>query len=135
MSALTDTARRYVLVVEDDMDSNELLVSQFQRAGWDAAGVDDGTTAMEAVAERRPDLMCVDLGLPLVSGFELCAWVRRHPELKDMPLLIVTGRTSFEDIAHASEVGADEIVCKPYRRTDLLAAARRLLQPSREATR
>ncbi len=131
MSALTDTARRYVLVVEDDMDSNELLVSQFQRAGWEAAGVDDGTTAMAAIAERRPDLVCVDLGLPLVSGFELCAWVRKHPELEDLPLLIVTCRTSFEDIAHASEAGADEIVCKPYNRSDLLAAAVRLVQRRR----
>ncbi len=135
MSTLTETARRYVLVVEDDFDANRLLQMQFRRAGWEAAGVDDGTTAMAAIAERRPDLVCVDLGLPLVSGFELCAWVRKHPELEDLPLLIVTCRTSFEDIAHACEVGADEIVCKPYRRSDLLDAASRLLQPSRAVPR
>jgi chemosensory pili system protein ChpA (sensor histidine kinase/response regulator) len=122
-------AKPYILVVEDDTGTNRLLVKQLTSAGFEAAGVDDGTTALASMAERKPDLVCVDLGLPLVSGFELCRTIRQDPRLGKTPILVVTSRTTLEDITHACEVGADEIVRKPFRRTELVAAVRRLIAP------
>ena len=120
--------RPYVLVVEDDSACKRMLVTQLRQDGFEVDGVDDGSTAMCSLKERRPDLVCVDLGLPMVSGFELCKWVRHDPSLASVPLLVVTCRTSLEDLTHATEAGADEILSKPYRHAELLAAARRLLE-------
>ena len=119
--------RPYVLVVEDDSACKRMLLAQLRQDGFDADGVDDGSSAMCSLQERRPDLVCVDLGLPMVSGFELCKWVRHNPALARVPLLVVTARTTLEDKAHATEAGADVILSKPYRQAELIAAARRLV--------
>jgi chemosensory pili system protein ChpA (sensor histidine kinase/response regulator) len=130
IAAVRHKSRPYVLVVEDDSACKRMLLSQLRRDGFEVDGVDDGSTAISALAERRPDLVCIDLGLPLVSGFELCEWVRHNPSLAEVPLLVITSRTSLEDVAHATEAGADEVLSKPYRHAQLLAAARRLLDSS-----
>jgi len=130
-AAATDPST-YVLVVEDDTETSKLLVTLFRKAGYEARGVDDGTTAMTALDERRPDLLCVDLGLPLVSGFELVNYVRSNPKLKGLPVLVVTARTTLEDATHAQEAGADVIVYKPFKRRHLLDTAGELLARPRK---
>ena len=127
MTKRTATIQPYVLVVEDDSACKRMLVTQFRQDGFEVDGVDDGSTAMCSLQERRPDLVCVDLGLPMVSGFELCKWVRHNPALTGVPLLVVTARTTLEDKAHATEAGADVVLSKPYRHAELIAAARRLV--------
>jgi DNA-binding response OmpR family regulator len=114
-----------VLIVEDDPALGEVMAVHLAAEGWDLRRVADGEAALEACAERLPDLVVLDVMLPKRSGLEVCAALRAlyHPS---PGVVMVTARDTELDVILGFEVGADDYVLKPFRPRELVARARAL---------
>jgi two-component system phosphate regulon response regulator PhoB len=122
-----------VLIVEDEPPLVELLSYNLEKAGFQAQIARDGDEALLAVEERRPDLVLLDWMLPYVSGIEICRRLRRNPETRDLPIILLTARGEEDDRIRGLEAGADDYVVKPFSPSELVARVRAVLRRTRPA--
>lgn len=104
-------ARPVVLVLEDDLDVQRVIARGVERAGCRAVCAADGRDALRLFSELQPVLVCMDLMLPTVSGFEVCRRLRAAGAA--VPVAAMSSRDLPEDVAHALESGCDVFVRKP----------------------
>ncbi len=121
----------YLLVVEDEAPLVAMLRYNLERSGFDVAEAADGEEAMISVGERRPDLVVLDWMLPLMSGLEVCRQLRRRPETRDVPIIMLTARGEEGDRVRGLESGADDYVTKPFSPQELIARIRAVLRRAR----
>ncbi len=114
---MTDPAE--VLVVDDDVFNVQLLTELCQSAGHTVRSAPDGLKALEAIGERQPDLVLLDLMMPGLDGYEVLARLRADPQTEDLPVIIVTARADADARVRGVELGADDFVTKPFRFKDL----------------
>jgi two-component system chemotaxis sensor kinase CheA len=120
-----------VMVVDDSLMVRELQRSILERAGYEVRTANDGHEALTMLAEQPPDLVVTDIEMPNVDGIELTASIRSHPRLANIPVLIVTSRTSEEDHQRGLDAGADALIVKTaFDEAGLLEAVARLLGES-----
>ncbi|HEY3593933.1 MAG TPA: response regulator [Polyangiaceae bacterium] len=124
---LNDTKRGFLVVVEDDSTLRELITEHLESIGFEVAAVANGDAAMEIVRNRHPDLLCIDLNLPSVSGFDLCEHIRADSTLNDVAILMMSASVQLEARAFSFEAGADGYLRKPYKLEQLTAEVTRLL--------
>ena len=124
-------ARHRVLIVEDEHDIAGLIKHTLERSGHaDAEVVYSGDAALKAVTEHPPDLIILDLNLPVLSGTEVCRILRSRADLKHVPIIMLTARTSEDDRVSGLELGADDYVTKPFSLRELTARVRAVLRRS-----
>lgn len=114
-----------VLVVEDSEAFVEALSVGLEREGFEVLIARDGAEALDRFDEVGPDLVLLDVMLPTVSGIDVCREIRRS---SDVPIIMVTARSSEIDTVVGLEVGADDYVTKPYRMRELVARMRAVLR-------
>jgi two-component system alkaline phosphatase synthesis response regulator PhoP len=120
-----------VLIVEDENDIAGLIKHTLERSGnADAEVVSSGDAALKAVAAHPPDLIILDLNLPVVSGTEVCRILRSRTEARHVPIIMLTARTSEEDRVNGLELGADDYVTKPFSLRELTARVKAVLRRS-----
>jgi two-component system phosphate regulon response regulator PhoB len=122
-----------VLVVEDEAPLVTMLRYNLEREGFQVCEASDGEEALVQIAERRPDLVLLDWMLPLVSGIEVCRRIRRSPETRSLPVVILTARGEESDRVRGLDSGADDYVVKPFSPSELVARLRAVMrraQPS-----
>lgn len=117
-----------ILVVEDEPDIQELIRYHLDHAGFDVEAVGNGDAALESLRRRRPSLLVLDLMLPDRSGTELCREIRSDPDLKDLPIIMVTARSDEVDRLVGFELGADDYVAKPFSPRELTLRVRAVLR-------
>lgn len=117
-----------VLVVEDDDKIAAPLVRTLEREGYVVRRAPDGTSALEQVSDRRPDLVLLDLGLPDMDGLDVCRRIREDGY--DGGVIILTARDGELDRVVGLDVGADDYIVKPFGLAELLARARATLRRS-----
>ncbi len=122
-----------VLIVEDEPPLVELLSYNLEKAGFQPHIARDGDEAILAVEERKPDLVLLDWMLPYVSGIEICRRIRRNPETRDLPIIILTARGEEDDRIRGLDAGADDYVVKPFSPSELVARVRAVLRRTRPA--
>lgn len=115
-----------ILVAEDDLEIAGPLVRTLQAEGYSVALVSDGLSALEKAKSTKPDLIVLDLGLPNMDGLDVCRSLRAQK--LDMPILILTARTSELDLVVGLDAGADDYIMKPFRSSELLARLRALVR-------
>ncbi|GGX69855.1 response regulator transcription factor [Streptomyces anandii] len=120
----------HVLVAEDDEMQAELIRRSLLAEGHTATVVHDGRAALDAVREHRPDLVILDLMLPVIDGFGVCRVLRRDD---DVPVLMLTARSTEDDVLLGLELGADDYMTKPYSPRELMARIRTVLRRSGRA--
>ena len=121
--------RHRVLIVEDEHDIAGLIKHTLERGGdADAEIVGSGDAALKAVAEQPPDLIILDLNLPVVSGLEVCRILRSRADVPHVPIIMLTARTSEDDRVAGLEHGADDYVTKPFSLRELTARVRAVLR-------
>lgn len=121
-------ARQRVLVVDDALTVRELQRGILERAGYDVRVAVDGVQAMLQLADESCDLVLTDVEMPLMDGFALTAAIRAHPTLANVPVLILTSRSSAADRQRGLDAGADGYISKSgFDETSLLSAVNRLL--------
>ncbi|MGC9541466.1 response regulator transcription factor [Streptomyces sp. UG1] len=123
----------HVLVAEDDEMQAELIRRSLLAEGHTATVVHDGSAALEAVRRQRPDLVVLDLMLPVIDGFGVCRVLRRNPENPDIPVLMLTARSAEDDVLLGLALGADDYMTKPYSPRELMARIRTVLRRSGRA--
>jgi two-component system alkaline phosphatase synthesis response regulator PhoP len=118
-----------VLVVEDEADIASLIKHALERAG-DASVeiVSRGDEALRSIAGRQPDLVILDLNLPVVSGDEVCRILRQRTETRLLPIIMLTARTSESDRVGGLDLGADDYMTKPFSLRELGARVRAVLR-------
>lgn len=102
-----------ILVIEDDKDNQELILFLLQNAGYEVRQAMDGRRGMEMALEHRPDLILLDLTIPGLDGWKLAGRLKKHAELKTIPVIAVTGHTLPGDRRQAIASGCDGYITKP----------------------
>ncbi|HYO54084.1 response regulator [Archangium sp.] len=116
------------LVVEDSPLFRRMLSDMLQTLGFTRVmEAFSGHTAKELLAEQRPDLVCLDLTLPDISGYEVCEHIRATPGLQDVPVLMISARTMTMDRAQAEEAGASGYLIKPFTPDELRLQVERVM--------
>ena len=121
-----------VLVVEDENDIAGLIKHTLERSG-DASVevVGRGDEALRSITGRPPDLVILDLNLPVLSGDEVCRILRQKQETRQIPIIMLTARTSESDRVAGLDLGADDYVTKPFSLRELAARVRAVLRRRR----
>ena len=122
-------ARTHVLVVDDEQDIAGLIKHTLEKGGEiEVELVMTGDAALKAVTERTPDLIVLDLNLPVLSGLEVCRILRARTATARVPIIMLTARTSESDRVTGLDVGADDYMTKPFSLRELAARVRAVLR-------
>lgn len=123
-----------ILIVEDEPGLVTMLRYNLEREGFRVDEAADGEEGLLKVEEAKPDLILLDWMLPRVSGLEVCRRVRRRPESRDLPIIMLTARGEETDRVRGLDTGADDYVTKPFSPSELMARIRALLRRARPST-
>jgi two-component system cell cycle response regulator DivK len=118
---------KLILVVEDQEDNRQILRDLLHSANYEMMEADNGEEALAAVARQRPDLILMDIQLPLLDGYEATRRIKSDPALRSIPIIAVTSYPLSGDEYKGREAGCDDYVTKPYSPRQLLAKIRELL--------
>jgi len=113
-----------ILVVEDQEDNRQILRDLLANAGYDMIEAEDGQQAIVAATEHRPDLILMDIQLPMLDGYEATRRIKADPALSRIPIIVVTSYALSDDEEKARAAGCDAYVAKPYSPRALLAKIR-----------
>jgi DNA-binding response OmpR family regulator len=107
-----------ILIIEDDKNLQEYLQDLLIDKGFSVKILDTGTHAIETIEKIHPDIVILDLGLPLVKGESVCREIKK--EFSSIPVIILTGKDAITDKINAFELGADDYITKPFVAEELL---------------
>ena len=119
--------QKQVLVIEDDLNTANLVAVYLQKEGFHALQAHDGVKGLALAVKHRPDLVILDLMLPRMDGWEVC---RRLRQTSDVPLIMLTARGEEIDRVSGLTVGADDYVVKPFSPRELVARVKAILRRS-----
>ena len=122
-----------ILVVEDNDENWDMLSRRLQRRGYMVVRAADGQEAVEMAARERPDLILMDVSLPVMDGLEATRRIRARPETQTIPIIALTAHAMSGDRARVLQAGCDDYHAKPVELPHLLARMEALL--ARAATR
>jgi two-component system, cell cycle response regulator DivK len=117
-----------ILVVEDQEDNRRILRDMLTSADYEIMEAESGEEALAAAAKQRPDLILMDIQLPIMDGYEATRHFKADPTLTDVPVIAVTSYALRGDEEKARAAGCDDFVPKPYSPRQLLAKIRQYLR-------
>lgn len=129
-AADSDLASASVLLVDDNEQNLELLHAYLEELPCRIHTARDGVEALAAVQRERPNLILLDVMMPRMSGFQVCAKLKKDATTRDIPVVMVTALNEVGDVERAVESGADDFLTKPVNRLELLTRARSLIRLS-----
>jgi len=103
-----------ILLIEDEEDIAALIKLQAEISGYRLIIEDNGINGFRAVEREKPDLIILDIMLPGQSGLDVCRKIKTNPDLKAIPVIILSAKSEELDVVLGLELGADDYVCKPF---------------------
>lgn len=116
-----------ILIVDDNIDTVELLRKRFRAEGYDTDEAYDGEEGLQKVRDYGPDLIVLDVMMPKVDGYEVCRTLSRDETAKDIPILMLTAKSEVPDKVKGLDIGADDYITKPFDYKEVAARIRSLL--------
>lgn len=116
-----------VLVVDDEPDLVEFIARLLRAEGFDVLTAYDGINAMDMTENERPDIILLDIMMPMVSGYEVCQQIKANPMTRNIPILCMTSAHSIDARARSRQAGAATVIVKPFTPAELVAQVRRHL--------
>ena len=116
-----------ILVVEDTEDNRQILRDLLGMAGYDMIEAHDGAEGVSQATEHKPDLILMDIQMPVMDGYEATRRIKADPELKAIPIVAVTSYALSGDEEKARAAGCDAYIAKPYSPRQMLAKVRQIL--------
>jgi two-component system, cell cycle response regulator DivK len=113
-----------ILVVEDQVDNRQILRDLLSNVGYEVVEAEDGAQALAVVKLEQPDLILMDIQLPILDGYEATRRIKAQPDLQHIPIIVVTSYALSGDEGKARDAGCDAYVTKPYSPRQLLAKIR-----------
>jgi two-component system phosphate regulon response regulator PhoB len=123
----------HVLIVEDEAPLVTLLRYNLEKEGFAVSAAADGEEALLQIAENKPDAVLLDWMLPLVSGLEVCRQIRRAPQSRALPIILLTARGEEADRVRGLDSGADDYIVKPFSPSELVARLRAVIRRAQPA--
>jgi len=119
---------RTLLIIDDDETIRAALRRMFEAEGYKVITAADGTQLSDVLDDSPIDLIILDIGLPWLNGYELAKLLKEHEDLKKIPLIFLSGKTSELDVKRGFEVGADDYIKKPFEVEKMKKAVETLLR-------
>ena len=116
-----------VLVVDDEPDVVTMIQRALEAEGFEAISAFDGISAVDIADEESPDLIVLDIMMPMMSGYEVCEQLRMNPRTKDTPIICVTSAHAGEVVDRCRKAGATILIMKPFSPMELVAQIKRLI--------
>ncbi len=113
-----------IMVVDDDKDATALFEEVLKAEGFEPITINDSSTAVAVAKREKPDLFVLDLMMPEPDGFKLCRMLRKEPEFRFTPIIIVTALNDTDSRIVAIGAGANDYLTKPFRLDELYASIR-----------
>ena len=117
-----------VYIVEDDLNIQEIEMYALRTGGFEARGFGEAESFYEAVREKKPDLVLLDIMLPDEDGYSVLNKIRMSPMTRDLPVILVTAKASEIDTVKGLDAGADDYIAKPFGIMELISRVRALLR-------
>ena len=117
-----------VLIADDQADLLAILAARFRALGYEVLEASDGAQAVELAQSARPDIAILDVMMPELNGFQVCETIKEDEKLAQMPVILLTAKSTDADKFWGSEVGADLYLTKPVDPPDVVKAVKDLLQ-------
>ena len=121
------TPDKQILVVDDDPLIARLLKEPLEKAGYSVKVASHGLEALQTVKDRRPDLIILDILMPMLDGFKTARLLKFDKRFKDIPIIVLTSRATEGERKIGEQVGANEFLLKPFRLPQVLEVVRRYL--------
>ncbi|MCU0661630.1 MAG: response regulator [Myxococcota bacterium] len=117
------------ILIVDDTETMRLYEHMLLSGqGYDLDMASDGVEAIEKIAQRKPDLVLLDIMMPRMNGIECCRQIKAKEDTKDIKVVMVTTKSEYEKVKEAFAAGCDDYVTKPINRVELLAKMKELLK-------
>jgi two-component system, cell cycle response regulator DivK len=116
-----------ILAIEDTEDNRRILRDVLTNAGFDFIEAIDGERGVRMASDERPDLILMDVQLPVIDGYEATRRIKANPDLQHIPIIAVTSYALAGDEAKARAAGCDGYIAKPFSPREILAKIRELL--------
>jgi two-component system alkaline phosphatase synthesis response regulator PhoP len=121
---------KYVLVVDDEPSISRLIKMSLAVEGYDVRTVNSGFDAMEELEKEKPELLLLDIMMPGMNGFEVCAAIRKNPEFKAMKIVFLTAMGNPGDAQRGFALGGDDYIIKPFDPEELIVRVRDMIGAS-----
>ncbi len=122
-----------IVVAEDQHHIRSLIEYKLRNSGYTVFGVGDGAAALQKVVEVKPDLVLLDVMMPLMTGFEVLAALKQNEETRMIPVLLVTAQSKEDEIVKGLDLGAEDYITKPFSPNELAARVKTILLRSAKA--
>lgn len=120
-----------VVLAEDDVDIRDLVQIVLEGLDLSVIAVGNGAEALEECRRIKPRLLLLDITMPIMNGLEVCREVRADPELKDLPVILMTARAQASDVQAGMDAGADTYIIKPFGPIELREHVENILRNGR----
>ncbi|NQU95192.1 MAG: response regulator [Candidatus Omnitrophica bacterium] len=120
--------KKRILIVDDEMQLVEMVKIRLEANGYETLAAYDGQTGLNMAKKEKPDLIILDLMMPKMDGYKVCALLKRDSRYSKIPVLIFTAKAQEEDAKMSEEAGADAYLVKPFEPEALLGKISGLLK-------
>ncbi len=121
-----------IVLAEDEPQIARLVEYKLKKAGYHVICKGNGEEALEAIKAEKPDLILLDIMMPIMDGYEVLKRVKEDENLKNIPVVMLTARTQERDVVKGIELGAEDYITKPFHPAELLARVKRILEREKE---
>lgn len=125
--------KKRILLIEDEEDIAALIKLQAEISGYKMHVEVDGINGYRAVEREKPDLVIIDIMLPGINGYDVCRKIKSNPDLKNIPVIILSAKGEELDVVLGLELGADDYVAKPFSPKILFSRIKAVLRRGKEA--
>src|SRR6476661_10683823 len=117
-----------ILAVDDERHIVRLVQVNLERAGYEVVTASNGKEALEKVASEQPDLVVLDVMMPFMDGFEVLQNLRKNPETRDLPVIMLTAKAQDADVFRGWQSGVDCYLTKPFNPMELISFVKRIFK-------
>ena len=110
-----------ILIVDDKATNLQVLGTVLMEQNYNVIGANNGKNALKILKQTTPDLILLDVMMPVMNGYDACIQIKKNDKYKDIPIIFLTAKTELEDIVKGFELGGVDYITKPFNHTELLA--------------
>ena len=116
-----------IVLAEDDPNIARLTMFKLEKEGYEVIWEKDGGAALESIIKLKPDLVLLDVMMPVMDGYQVLTKIKENQTINDIPVIMLTAKGQGSDVVNGFEKGADEYIVKPFRPSDLIACIKKIL--------